>query len=115
MRINERLNDQSTQSHSVNDRLMEKLFGLEHLVEEQRVQIGHLEANVRMTKAELSTPEKNVSRELFADAVNPSASQPPNHRMMQPEIPQAPIHRMAYLGTLRGRIRGLHQVFPFHE
>ena len=77
-RINERFNDQFAQSHSVNDRLMEKLIGLERVVEEQRVQIVHLEANARMTKAELNTPEKGISRQLFAEAANPSASQSQN-------------------------------------
>ena len=77
IRINERFNEQSTQSHSVNDRL-EKLVGLKRLVEEQRVQIVHLEANARMTKAELNTPDKNLPRQLFADPVHPSASQAQN-------------------------------------
>ena len=57
---------------------MEKLIGLERVVEEQREQIVHLEANARMTKAELNTPDKNLPRQLFADAVNPSASQSQN-------------------------------------
>ena len=68
----------SPSPHSVNDRLMEKLIELQRLVEEQRVQIVHLEANARMTKAELNTPDKNVSRQLFADPVHPSASQSQN-------------------------------------
>ena len=56
------------------DRLMEKVVGLECLIEEQRVHILQLESNAGMTKAELSTPEKNVPRQLnFADTVNPSA------------------------------------------
>ena len=58
-RINERFNEQFAQSHFVNDRLIEKLIGLERVVEEQRVQIVHLEANARMTKAELNTPDKS--------------------------------------------------------
>ena len=107
IRINERFNDQSTQSHSVNDRLMEKLIGLERLVEEQRVQIVHLEANARMTKAELNTPDKNVSRELFVDPVHPSASQSQNDTSGY----SAGSHlQMVHLGILQDQTKGVRQV-----
>ena len=76
-RINERFNDQSAQSHSVNDRLMEKLMGLERVVEEQRVQILHLESNARVPKTELHTPDKSTPRQLLPE-MNPSASHPQN-------------------------------------
>ena len=77
-RINERFNDQLTQSHSVNDRLMEKLMGLERIVEEQRVQILHLESNARVTKPELQTPDKPTPCQLFPESGNPSPSHPQN-------------------------------------
>ena len=75
-RINERFNDQFAQSHSMNDRLMEKLTALERVVEEQRVQIVHLEANARMPKAEMKTPEKEISSGL--DPKDPPGSDPRN-------------------------------------
>ena len=64
----------SMQSHSKNDRLEDKMTRLERLVEEQRAQIVQLEANPRMTKAELNTPDKGLPRQLFADPVHPGGS-----------------------------------------
>ena len=97
-RINERFNDQSAQSHSVNDRLMEKLMGLERVVEEQRVQILHLESNARVPKTELHTPDQPLTI----------------HRMTPLETPQALIHRVGPRGTLWDQIQVILQV-PFHE
>ena len=58
----ELLNTQSTESHSRDDRLEDKLKRLERQVEEQR---RHLESIPRMTKQELTTPDKDINRKLF--------------------------------------------------
>ena len=57
----ELLNTQSTESHSRDDRLEDKLKRLERQVEEQRRQILHLESIPRMTKQELTTPDKDIN------------------------------------------------------
>ena len=61
----ELLEAHSRESHSRNERLEDKLKKLEHQVESQRRQIVQLEAIPRMTKAELTTPEKEIDRRLF--------------------------------------------------
>ena len=61
----ELLDAQSTEAHSRNDRLEDKLKRLERQVEEQRRQILHLESIPRMTKQELNTPDKEIQRKLF--------------------------------------------------
>ena len=53
---------------SRNERLEDKLRGLERQVEEQRRHIVQLEAIPRMTKAELNTPDKDADRRLFPEA-----------------------------------------------
>ena len=77
-RLSDLIQDQQSKEKRINDRLMEKLIALERAVEEQRVQIVHLEANARMPKAEMNTPEKGIPRHLFAEPVHPSASHPQN-------------------------------------
>ena len=64
------LEAQSTEAHSRNDRLEDKLSRLERQVEEQRRQTLHLEAIPKMAKQELNTPIRtfngNCSRKLGA-------------------------------------------------
>ena len=61
------LDAQSTEAHSRNDRLEDKLNRLERQVEDQRRQILHLESIPRMNKQELNTPDKEVSKNLFPE------------------------------------------------
>ena len=61
----ELLDAQSTEAHSRNDRLDDKLNRLERQVEEQRRQILHLGSIPRMAKQELNTPDKDLQRKLF--------------------------------------------------
>ena len=66
---------QSTEAHSRNDRLEDKLKRLECQVEEQRRQILHLESIPRMAKQELNTPDKDIPRKLFMEQSSQSHSQ----------------------------------------
>ena len=85
-KLKELLNAQSTETHSQNDRLEDKLRRLERQVEEQRRQILHLGAIPRMTKQELDTPDKDLQRKLFQD-------------------PLSLIVRMTLLGILQAPVR----------
>ena len=69
LKMVEVLDTHSTEAHSRNDRLEDKLIRLERQVEEQRKQILQLEAIPRMAKQELNTPEKEVPRILFGERV----------------------------------------------
>ena len=74
----ELLETRSTETHSRNDRLEDKLIQLERQMEEQRRQILQLEAIPRMAKQELSTPEKEVPRILFGERGQSSQSHSQN-------------------------------------
>ena len=74
----ELLDAQSTEAHSRNDRLEDKLSRLERQVEEQRRQILHWEAIPGMAKQELNTPDKNVQRRLFQEPRQSSQSHSQN-------------------------------------
>ena len=71
----ELLDAHSTEAHSRNDRLEDKLIRLERQVEEQRKQILHLEAIPRMAEQECNTPEK---RTLFQEPGQSSQSHSQN-------------------------------------
>ena len=90
----------------MNDRLQDKLIRLERLVEEQRVQIVQLEANSRVTKAELNTPDKE-----FHTSTTIVCGSSESHKLSSTqEIPQAPIHRMTPQGIPQVLTQGLLQV-----
>ena len=74
----ELLDAQSTEAHSRNDGLEDKLSRLERQLEEQRRQILHLEAIPRMAKQELNTPDKDVQRKLFQEPGQSSQSHSQN-------------------------------------
>ena len=86
----ELLDAHSTEAHSRNDRLEDKLSRLERQVEEQRRQILHLEAIPRMAKQELNTPDKEVQRKLFQEQGQSSQS----HSQNEPrrESISSPLH-----------------------
>ena len=74
----ELLDAQSTEAHSRDDRLEDKLKRLERQAEEQRRQILHLESIPRMTKQELNTPDKDLQRKLFEGMEQSSQSHSQN-------------------------------------